>query len=174
MAELNLENLNDAFQMLLMGMESVQANTWGSKGLYDDATIIELNVSENGPSSSSITFKFKTNEVMKNVPGNVHGGCATTIADNLSSWTLLADPRYWGKNKPLVQIVIHVSQELGVSRNLNLTFVRPIPIGVDILFKCTLVSSSRRYTYFTFEFTDMQGKQLVIGTHDKAKPATKL
>lgn len=89
--------------------------------------------------------------------GNLHGGCAATLIDILSTVILLA------KSRPGVFALG------GVSRLLKTTYLRPVPQDTEIRLRCTLVQVGRRLAYLRAEILRADNGDLcVLGEHDKA------
>lgn len=162
----------------VFGLVSAQAfkdpSVWGQK-LLGLGEVAGCNMHDVYP---TMAFKIHTQDWMKNLMGAVHGGCVVTMVDNYTTWALLSDARYWKTFDPAKEnytdILTAVVDEFGVSRNLNVTFLRPVPIDADILLICRIQSNSTRYTHITFEILDCNtGKQLATGSHDKAKTNAK-
>ncbi|KAK7947743.1 uncharacterized protein PG986_008629 [Apiospora aurea] len=80
----------------------------------------------------SITFRLATQPVHANGSGNLHGGCTATLYDFCTSWPLhiIAKPGFW--------------QHLGVSRTLNCTYLRPIPIGTIVDIHCEVIQAGAK------------------------------
>ena len=89
--------------------------------------------------------------------GNLHGGCAATLIDVLTSTILM------GVSRP------GVFTSGGVSRNLKVTYLRPVPEGTEIRLICEVVNVGRRLAYLTAEIHRADtGALCMIGEHDKA------
>lgn len=100
-----------------------------------------------------------------NKEGNLHGGAASTILDNLSSTALftVARPGYW--------------DNMGVSRSLNLMFYRPVPAGTIVNIICEVIATGKRMASMKSEMrTEDGGKLCVTCVHDKVagNPQVKL
>ena len=93
----------------------------------------------------------------------LHGGCASTLIDVLTSSILV------GVGRPDLWALA------GVSRSLNITFLRPVPVGTEARITCELVHAGRRLALLRAEIqrTDT-GEICVIGEHDKANIDPKL
>lgn len=79
-----------------------------------------------------VTFSLQITQEMCNFTGNLHGGCAATLIDELTTVLLLA-----------------ISQEglyrqAGVSRNLSMTFFRPLSVGTKVKVICEVVNAGKR------------------------------
>jgi acyl-coenzyme A thioesterase 13 len=85
-----------------------------------------------GPEFPTATFSFTVQPVHANRLANLHGGCAATLFDYCTSVALIlvAAPGRW--------------QYLGVTRNLACTYLRPVPVGTEILIECEVVSAGRQ------------------------------
>lgn len=163
MKSVSLDQVRELFSYFQVPKKGM---SWGGDFLQM-ARIEAVDVNDVCP---TIEFHIETKEWMNNMMGFVHGGCATTMADNISTWAIIADPRYWKDGNDTSDVLAAVTQEFGVSRNLNLTFVRPIPLDTTIAFVIKVQSNTKRYTHLTFEIIDPKTKkQYVLGTHDKAK-----
>ncbi|EFR00018.1 thioesterase [Nannizzia gypsea CBS 118893] len=102
-----------------------------------------------------VTFIATVAPEMCNGLGNLHGGCATTLIDVTSSALLFALGGHFSAG--------------GVSRSLNITFLRPAPEGTEISINCELVHSGKRLALLRADIrrTDT-GDLCVLGEHDKA------
>lgn len=89
--------------------------------------------------------------------GNLHGGCAATIIDFLSSTILL------GVSKP------GFFSLGGVSRNLKITYLRPVPVGTEVRLVCQVIHTGRRLALLRAEILRADNGDLcVVGEHEKA------
>lgn len=89
--------------------------------------------------------------------GNLHGGCAATLIDVLSTTILLgmSSPGRFGLG--------------GVSRNLKVTYLRPVPRDTEIRLNCVLVHVGKRLALLRAEITRIDdGGLCVVGEHEKA------
>ncbi|KAK2759482.1 hypothetical protein FQN54_002960 [Arachnomyces sp. PD_36] len=103
------------------------------------------------------TFLLTVAPELCNGLGNLHGGCATTIIDNLSSTLLL------GGSRPGFYSLG------GVSRNLTLTYLRPVPEGTEIRIVCEVVQTGRRLALLRGEIRKADDNTLcVVASHEKA------
>jgi uncharacterized protein (TIGR00369 family) len=94
---------------------------------------------------------------MSNLSGTLHGGCAATLIDALSSTILV------GLNRP------GMFSAGGVTRSLDLKFIRPAPVGTEVAIICELVHVGKRLALLKAEIrrTDT-GEVCIVGQHDKA------
>lgn len=80
------------------------------------------------PKHPRCVFSYEVREEDTNGLGNLHGGCTATLFDFATTMPicLISAPGFWW--------------HLGVSRTLNVTYLRPIPIGEKILIECEVMS----------------------------------
>lgn len=90
-----------------------------------------------------------------NKSGNLHGGCACTILDALTSTALvtLAKPGFLDGGH--------------VSRTITMTYLRPVPIGSKVKIVCEAVAAGRSTANVKGEIL-IDGKVCVTCIHDKA------
>jgi acyl-coenzyme A thioesterase 13 len=79
-----------------------------------------------------VTFSFTVQPDHCNRLGNLHGGAAATLFDFSTTMAILL------VNKPDFWVY------LGVSRTLNVTYLRPIPHGEEVLIENEVVQIGRR------------------------------
>ncbi|EGC42689.1 thioesterase [Histoplasma capsulatum var. duboisii H88] len=102
------------------------------------------------------SFLLTVTEPFCNKVGALHGGCATTLIDVTSTGLLIA------LSKPG-----HFSLG-GVTRTLNVKFVRPAPMGVEVRIVNELVHAGKRLALVRSEISRVDtGEVCVIGEHDK-------
>jgi acyl-coenzyme A thioesterase 13 len=80
----------------------------------------------------SIVFSFTVQPEHCNRLQNLHGGCSATLFDFCTTLplALVNRPGFW--------------QFLGVSRTLNVTYLRPVPVGAEVLLHCEIVHLGKR------------------------------
>jgi uncharacterized protein (TIGR00369 family) len=78
------------------------------------------------------TFGLQIKREMCNFTGNLHGGCAATIIDDITTLIVLAISRD------------DFYQQGGVSRNLSTTYFRPIPVDTHVKIVCEVVDAGKR------------------------------
>ncbi|CAJ2512125.1 Uu.00g077500.m01.CDS01 [Anthostomella pinea] len=80
----------------------------------------------------NITFRLTVQPIHNNGLNNMHGGCTSTIFDLCTTMPLhlISKPGFW--------------QWLGVSRTLNVTYLRPIPVGSIVDIECEIVQVGRK------------------------------
>jgi acyl-coenzyme A thioesterase 13 len=106
--------------------------------------------------SQSTSWSFTAAPALCNKGGNLHGGCAATLLDSLTSATLLtiAKPGFLDGGH--------------VSRTLSCTFLRPVPMGTECVVECRVVAAGKRTANVTGEIKTKDGKVCVTCVHDKA------
>lgn len=80
------------------------------------------------PKHPKCVFSYTVQPENANPMGNLHGGCTATLFDFCTTLPicLINTPDFWWY--------------LGVSRTLNVTYLRPMPIGEKIFIECELMS----------------------------------
>jgi acyl-coenzyme A thioesterase 13 len=104
----------------------------------------------------SSTWELVVTPELCNKGGNLHGGAAATILDTLTSTALLTIA------KPGFLDAGHVS------RNLNTTYTRPVPVGTKCLVECEVVAAGKNTALVRGVIKTMDGKACVHCVHDKA------
>jgi acyl-coenzyme A thioesterase 13 len=97
--------------------------------------------------------------------GTLHGGATATLFDICTTTALVPVARvgFW--------------QYAGVTRSLNVSYMRPVPIGSTVRVVSTVTHAGKRLASIRGELRDMQGKLLAFCEHLKATndpPAEKL
>jgi acyl-coenzyme A thioesterase 13 len=100
-------------------------------------------------------FTMSIPESLCNKSGNLHGGMAATILDNLTSTALLT------LAKPGFLDAGHVS------RTITMSYLRPVPMGSEVEIICDVVSAGRNLANLKGEIR-IGGKTAVTCIHDKA------
>ncbi|KAE8353968.1 HotDog domain-containing protein [Aspergillus coremiiformis] len=123
-----------------------------------DATACNLRFESatRGP-PARVSFLFEVVPKISNYMGTLHGGCAATLIDVLSTTLLL------GLSQPG-----HFSLG-GVSRNLRLTYLRPVPRDLEIRLVCEVIHLGKRLALLRGEIQRADnGAVCVVGEHEKA------
>ncbi|OAX81469.1 hypothetical protein ACJ72_04186 [Emergomyces africanus] len=102
------------------------------------------------------SFLVTVTQSLCNQEGALHGGCAATLIDITSTGLIM------GASKP------GFFSYGGVSRSLNVKFVRPVPKGVQIRIVHELVHAGRRFALVRSEIRRVDtGEVCVVGENDK-------
>jgi acyl-coenzyme A thioesterase 13 len=106
--------------------------------------------------SQSTSWSFTAAPELCNMNGNLHGGCAATLLDSLTSTALLtiAKPGFLDGGH--------------VSRTLSCTYLRPVPMGTECVVECRVVAAGKRTANVSGEIRTKDGKVCVTCVHDKA------
>jgi uncharacterized protein (TIGR00369 family) len=106
--------------------------------------------------TQSTLWTFTCAPELCNKSGNLHGGCAATLLDSLTSTVLLtiARPGYLDGGH--------------VSRTLSCTYLRPVPMGAEVVVECWVVAAGKRTANVRGEIRTKDGKVCVACVHDKA------
>ncbi|CAI7615814.1 unnamed protein product [Penicillium glandicola] len=106
---------------------------------------------------ATVSFLLTITPALSNYMGNLHGGCAATLIDVLSTTILL------GISKP-GNFALG-----GVSRNLKLTYLRPVPTGTEVRLVCEVVHVGKRLALLRAEIQRAESRDVcVVGEHEKA------
>ena len=116
-------------------------------------------------SPGKLTCTLVVTESLCNRLGNLHGGAAAVILDCITSLALrtLARDGFW--------------ETTGVSRSLNLTYLRPAAMDTRIRVEGEVVQAGRNLAHLTGRISRVDGGETcVTGTHDKSyiNPKAKL
>ena len=78
------------------------------------------------------TFAFTVQPEHCNRMQNLHGGCAASLFDFLTTLAIaiVSKPGFW--------------QFLGVSRTLNVTYLRPVPVGTKVFVENEIVHVGKK------------------------------
>ncbi|PBP15288.1 thioesterase superfamily protein, partial [Diplocarpon rosae] len=121
------------------------------------ATLIRTDLSLVSASSAGhVVFSYTVQPAHCNRLGNLHGGCTSTIFDFCTTAALapIARPGFW--------------VFAGVSRTLNVTYLRPIPVGERVLVACEVVHAGQRLCALKGTMRrEKDGKVLAICEHGK-------
>ena len=79
----------------------------------------------------SVTFTYTVQADHCNRLQNLHGGCAATLFDFCTTMplTLINKPGFWAY--------------LGVTRTLQVTYIRPVPIGEEVFIECEILHAGK-------------------------------
>lgn len=112
-------------------------------------------ISANATSQSS-TWELTVTPELCNKSGNLHGGAAATLLDTLTSTAFLT-------------IAKEGFLDAGhVSRALNTTYLRPVPVGSVCRVECEVVAAGKNTAMARGVIYSADGKACVHCVHDKA------
>ncbi|RAO70120.1 uncharacterized protein BHQ10_006132 [Talaromyces amestolkiae] len=124
--------------------------------MIDQTAKVRLESANPGPPARAI-FRMLVTPSMTNALNNLHGGCAATIIDILTSIPVMA------VGTP------GVFQYGGVSRNLNVTYLRPVPVHSEIRVVCEVTQIGKRLALLRAEIRRVEDDALcVLSEHQKA------
>lgn len=111
--------------------------------------------------NATVTFRFEVRPEHTNGLGNLHGGCNSTLFDFCTSIVLglVNRPGFW--------------MWLGVSRALNVTYLKPVPVGETVLIESELLQVGQRLAHIKGRMTrERDGVLLATCEHDKVNTDT--
>ena len=94
-------------------------------GINTKSCNLRFESASKGPPTPQVSYLLTVPPNLCNYMGNLHGGCAATLVDVLSTAILL------GMSRPGVFALG------GVSRHLKTTYLRPVPQGTEIRLTCS-------------------------------------
>lgn len=116
-----------------------------------------LSATLTSPTTCKTLFRFPVTRHYCNTSGNLHGGAQATIFDLLTSVSLMpvAKPGFWMNG--------------GVSRTLNVTYLRPAPEGEVLECECEVVGVGKGLAFIRAVFRRVgDGKVISTCEHNKA------
>lgn len=105
--------------------------------------------------TASVTYELTVEPFLCNQRGDLHGGAAGTILDNLTSTALFTIAKTGFLNKG------------AVSRSLTLTYLRPIRKGTKVKVEAEVVSVGRTMANVRGVIKTLDGKPCVTCMHDQ-------
>ncbi|KAI0198810.1 HotDog domain-containing protein [Astrocystis sublimbata] len=122
------QKLDDFLKFFTDALADPEHKDWSST-IIRNLTIVSHSIA---PPHPSATFRFTVQPIHANGLGNLHGGCTSTLFDCCTTFPLLmiARPGFW--------------QHSGVSRTLNVTYLRPVPVGTTVDIECEIVHAGKR------------------------------
>lgn len=147
-----------------------------------DASVRPKNETDPSVSLGSVVYEVTCSPNCLNPMGSMHGGCVATIHDNLSTYALCILDTYWDDFDPSKQslesyipkFLAKIIPDMGVSRQLQVIYHRPILPGQKVFLKVDIISNTNRFTTYTARMYDDQGRVCSILTHDRVKLPSKL
>merc|ERR1711964_631568 len=118
----------DRVKALFTGSMSADIYQGWAASLLRDNLVLESASSNPGRT----VFSYTVQPSHCNRLGNLHGGCTSTIFDFCTTAALapIAKPGFWAY--------------AGVSRTLNVTYIRPVPLGEKVLIESEVVHAGKR------------------------------
>ncbi len=106
-------------------------------------------------SPGTTTFSFTVGPEHCNRLGNLHGGCIATIFDICTTTSLapIAKPGFWAY--------------AGVTRTLNVTYIRPVPEGMKVVVESEVVHAGKRLCMLKGVMRKETGEVLASCEHGK-------
>ena len=109
------------------------------------------------PQKTTAVFEMKASPIFTNRMGNMHGGAIAMIHDMCTTMTAapLARKDFWWFG--------------GVSRNLLITYLRPVRKDMELLIECQVLQQGARLSTIRGEMRDKStGQLLSVCEHNKA------
>lgn len=124
-----------------------------------------VSASRTSSTTATASFLVENDAYYANESNNMHGGAQATIYDICTSLALIpiAEEGFWMHG--------------GVSRTLNVSYLRPAVTGMDVLVDCEVVHAGRRLVFITASMKrEVDGVLLSTCEHHKVstEPAAKL
>lgn len=125
----------DRIMLILRGIKTLDDRFTAE--FFDD-TFAYVGTTKTTTGTQVVTFSFPVKKFYTNIMGSLHGGAQATIFDALTSLALqaVADST---KGQWL--------EGGGVSRTLNVTYLRPAQIGERVLVECEVVQAGKRLCF---------------------------
>ncbi|PLB51974.1 thioesterase family protein [Aspergillus steynii IBT 23096] len=122
-----------------------------------------LRIESTSPSPTpSITFRLTITAEMLNGGGALHGGCASTLIDDLTTVFLAAVSRPG------------LYSQYGVTRNIRVAFFEPLVKGGDVRVVCGIEHVGRRLVLLGARVYDARGRICVMGENEKVNTDSKV
>lgn len=121
---------------------------------WDKAVLKEISLTSVGAGKAE--FEFTVSKAMCNGMDILHGGCATTILDVLTSTALMTVEKPGFADNP------------SVSRTLTVSFLRALPVGTRVRVVNEVQQVGRSFANLVGTMQTLDGKVCVSCVHDKA------
>ncbi|KEQ61759.1 uncharacterized protein M437DRAFT_51214, partial [Aureobasidium melanogenum CBS 110374] len=107
------------------------------------------------PTTALVVFKLKIPAFYSNTLGNLHGAAHSLLYDNCTSMALVAvsKPGFW--------------MLAGVSRVLDVKYVRAVKVGEEVTVECEVVHVGRQQVALRGVVRDARGRVCSTCEHDK-------
>ncbi|KAI0398752.1 Thioesterase/thiol ester dehydrase-isomerase [Xylaria palmicola] len=127
-SEDSVGNIEDHFKWFVENFTDPQNQEW-STPILQHVSIISHSAS---PPHPRATFRLTVQPGHANGLGTLHGGCTSTIFDVCTTFPLqmISRPGFW--------------QYGGVSRTLNVTYLRPVPVGTTVDIECEILHAGQK------------------------------
>ncbi|KAL3488688.1 HotDog domain-containing protein [Aspergillus germanicus] len=136
---------------------SQRLGTHDTEGWDIDTKALRLTFESATQSPPQVNYLLTIAPKHCNMLGNLHGGCAATLFDVLSSMILI------GVSKP------GLFAYGGVSRHLDVTYIRPVPVGTTVRLTSRVVHVGRRLALMRSEIVRLEdGGVCMVSDHEKA------
>lgn len=98
---------------------------------FMERNVTLVSATQHSATTVSAVYKFTVDRFYANGGNTLHGGAQAAIYDMLTSITLqtICTPELW--------------VSAGVSRTLNVSYLRPAPIGMELLCECEVVATGK-------------------------------
>lgn len=103
-----------------------------------------------------IEYSVTITPAMCNKGNSLHGGCASTLLDNLTSSTFVTRAG---------DVYVDTGS---VTRTLTITFHRPVPVGTKVRIICEVVNIGRNFAHCKGQIELPDGKVAITCVHDRA------
>ncbi|KAI0449044.1 Thioesterase/thiol ester dehydrase-isomerase [Xylaria acuta] len=150
------QKLDDYLRLFVDILSNPEHHEWSSS-IIKHISIVSHSVT---PPHPRATFRFTVQPIHANGLGNLHGGCTSTIFDVCTTFPLqmISRPGFW--------------QHSGVSRTLNVTYLRPVPVGTTVDIECEIMHAGKRLSSLrgvmrTATDDGTQGPVLAVCEHGK-------
>ncbi|KAI1364786.1 Thioesterase/thiol ester dehydrase-isomerase [Xylaria arbuscula] len=161
------QNLKERLRLFVEAYADPESHAWSTP------ILLHLTVQSSSPSPPHprATFRLTVQPIHDNGLGNMHGGCTSTVFDICTTFPLqmISRPGFWEYG--------------GVSRTLNVSYLRPVPVGATVDIECEVVHAGQRLSCLrgVMRNVNPDGSQgssvLAICEHNKVNtdpPASKL
>lgn len=149
-----LERISGFVDLMRSAEQDAESRSWMAEILPHLTTLsVSPATPDKGP---TVLFRMEVVYVHSNAIGNMQGGCASTVFDYCTSLALglVNSPGRWFF--------------LGLTRNLNVTMLRPIPIGESILIEGEVVNAGKNLAHLKGRIRrESDGTLLAICEHEK-------